>query len=165
MAAVHAALEASRYPEAWRLAEDQPDELRRSRAKSEVLYRAGDPSGALAQARQGLASAPDDLELLFRASSAALWMQEPSLATLYSARLAQAIEGARPALAPEEATAWEATARDFAERAQGQARHAEARIRAVARTRALSIGTFVLVLGLIALAARRAYGRSSNPVS
>lgn len=165
MHAVRAALAAADFTSAWELSERQPDELQRHRAKSEVLYRAGDPAGALEQAREGLATAPADLELLFWAAGASLWLEESELANRYTERLAQAAQQARVHQTPEEASAWSEVARDFREQSLIVVRHDAARVRAVARTRALSIAVFVVLLGLIAWAARKGYGRSSNPVS
>lgn len=162
---VRAAVAAGDYPRAWELTGQLRDELLRARARSEVQYRAGDPSGALAFARGGLDDHPDDLELLFRASSAALWLQESALANLYVARLEVAVTASRARFTPDEAAAWAATVEDFRERTRNLASHEEARGRAVARARALSIGTLMLVLCLVAWTARRNYGRSSSPVS
>lgn len=165
LTAVRAALSSSDYPLAWELAQGQADALQRSRATSEVLYRAGDPSGALEQARQGLVEHPGDLQLLFRAAGASIWLKEAGSANHYSERLSHALEAARAQLGPEDASAWTEITRDFVAQGRSLARNEEARLRAVARSRALSLSAFAVVLAAISWAAWKGYGRSSRPVS
>jgi hypothetical protein len=59
------------------------DPLERSRALTEVYYRAGSPTVALEMARSGLSLSPDDQDMLFKAAAASLWLKQPKLARNY----------------------------------------------------------------------------------
>src|SRR6185503_6730933 len=80
-------LEAGEFLAAWEQAESAPDPSLGSRWRSEILYRAGDPAGALEAAREGLTAAPDDLELSFRATASALWLRDAEAALEHVGRL------------------------------------------------------------------------------
>jgi hypothetical protein len=145
------ALASGRFDQAWRALEDEPDLLRRARGRAEVLYRAGDPEGALRAAREGLASAPDDLELLHRATAAALWLADAGGARSWLERLAKAVE--RNSLAGENRRAWEASVASFRRQSDELAAAEDARAAAVRRARWLALGTLASVAaGLVVLA-------------
>jgi hypothetical protein len=148
-------LAADDYHSAWARLEAEGDELTRWRGQTQVLYGAGDPAGALAAARSGLASAPDQLELLYHAAGSALWLQEVALAREYTARLERALEASAPSRTPEDQQAWRAAAADFARRATELRGHEAARVRALAQARAISVGGLAAALLLIGWAARR----------
>lgn len=155
-------LAAGDFRGSWSLAAGLADPVRRARAQTEIRYQAGDPAGALAAAEAGLTHAPEELELLFYASGASLWLQEAALARTYAARLSKALEQTR--LAPDARESWNATAREFAQQAAALVSKETHRDRAVSVARAVSL------LGLgAALAAlffvSRAQGKSSSPVS
>src|SRR5262245_30022148 len=89
---VRHALDERDFRGAWARMLAEPDALVRARERTEILYRAGDPAGALAAARAGLALAPEQLELLYHAAGAAIWIQDALSAAEYSARLQRAVE-------------------------------------------------------------------------
>jgi hypothetical protein len=158
----HEALAAGEFRRAWALAEQLHEPVRRARAEAQIRYQAGDPSGALAAAEAGLARAPAELELLFYASGAALWMQEAEPALLYTGRLEGALDQAQ--LASEARDAWQATARSHRGDAEALARKEAARDRAVSVARAVSLFGLGAALAALTLLSRR-QGRSSSPVS
>jgi hypothetical protein len=135
-----------------------------ARSKAEVLYRAGDPAAALACCLEGLRHAPEDLELLHRAASSALWLGEPGAASDLAGRLRRAL--GRSTLAPEHRPAWESASEDLTRRAAELIDHERTRARALSRARALAfLGLGVAVAALMVGAVRQAQGRSSSPVS
>lgn len=159
-------LEAGDFALAWQLAERAPSALERARGHSEILYRAGDPAGALKAAREGLVESPGDLELLFRATGAALWLAEPRLAGSLAERLTAAVDERE--LAPEHREGWEAAARDFRQQAEQLAERDATRRAALKRARATAWGVGLALVGIvagIAFAGRGAQGRSRSPVS
>lgn len=163
---VPSALEAGDYARAWQLAEQAPSVLERARGHSEVLYRAGDPAGALQAAREGLEEAPTDLELLYRATGAALWLEEPGLARTLADRLGAAVSAAE--LPPEHRPGWESAARDFRAQASRLAERDATRRAAVTRARVTTAMVGLALVGVlagIALLGRGGQGRSSSPVS
>jgi len=145
------ALAAGRFDRAWRALEDEPDPVRRARGRAEVLYRAGDPGEALRAAREGLATAPDDLELLHRATAASLWLADARSARSWVERLAEAV--GKSSLAGENRRAWEASVASFRRQCDELAAAAEAREAAVRRARWLALGALASVaVGLLVLA-------------
>lgn len=163
---VDAALADGDYARAWRLADQAPDERTRARARSQVLYRAGDPAGALQAARAGLRASPQDLELLYRATGAALWLEDPDLVRQFAARLGAAVDGAD--LGPEHRPGWEAALRDYQEQEQHLVRRESARLAAVRRARWTAVAVLLALAGLVlgvAFAGRADQGRSRSPVS
>jgi len=161
-AAVRAALERGDFLAAWSAMEAQGDALEKQRERSQILYAAGDPAGALAAAEQGLALAPTELELLHRATSSALWLSEPERARAFATRLAAAVDQVE--LAPEYRQGWRASRDDFLERVAELERHEAARAGAIARARAGAWVALGAVLVALALGVR-GQGRSSSPVS
>lgn len=156
-----ASLSTGDFRTAWSLATGLADPLRRARAEAEIRYEAGDPAGALSAAEGGLARAPEELELLFYAGGAALWLSEAKLASAYASRLERALgQASLPADARE---AWNATARAHAEQAQELATKEAARDRAVSVARAVSVLGLSAALAALYLVSRQ--GRSSSPVS
>jgi hypothetical protein len=169
LARVQAALDAGDFAAAWERQVAEPDPHMAARGRCEILYRAGDPAGALAAAQEGLRLAPLDLELLHRASSSALWLGDAPLADALVRELGRAIGQA--ALAPEERPAWDEAVRTFEGRVQALTEHDAARERAVRRARTTSCVALATALAaLLVLAAGRGpgasrHGRSSSPVS
>ena len=157
-----AALAAGDYRGAWSAAMALADPERRARAEAEIRYQAGDPAGALAAAEAGLAQAPGELEFLFYAAGAALWLQEAELASRHAARLEAELVSA--ALEPDARAAWSRTAQDFTQRAAALATSEAARNRAVNAARAVSVLGLSATLMALWFVGRR-QGRSSNPVS
>jgi hypothetical protein len=164
MGRIEEALAAGDYHDAWARAEEAPAALARWRARTEILYRAGDPAGALAAARAGLALEPAHLELLHRAASSALWLEEATSAREFTERLHRAVEGSTD-LEPVEREPWEAAALAFTARTAALLQHEHERTRASTWSRALSLGVLASVLLLVAREVRRVYGRSSSPDS
>lgn len=158
------ALDSEEYSRAWGLAEIELDELSRSVAKAEILYRAGDPVGALAAAENGLQIDPTQLDLLFRATGAAVWLEQSALASDYAARLESSVNTST-LLDSSEAAAWRAAAAALGQRSAVLNGHVEEVRHAVERARLLTFGGTAFVLAFVALLARPRYGRSSNPVS
>jgi tetratricopeptide (TPR) repeat protein len=141
------ALDHGDYRLAWERAEAREDPVERARARSQVLYRAGDPAGALGAAREGLALDPEDLELLHRAAGAAVWLEASDLARELADRLARAVDGA--GLADEHRPAWEAAVLDYREAARRLADREGARRAATRRARATAGGTLLTLVGLV----------------
>lgn len=158
------ALYGADYKTAWRLARQEPHELNGLVARAEILYRAGEPTGAWKAAEAGLRIAPSHIELLYHAAGAAIWLEEGLAALACSTRLVQAIPNAAH-LSPDQKMAWEATASKFVVISRTLLRQAEERARSEKKARFLSIGSLLLTMGLIAWAAGCSYGKSSSPVS
>jgi hypothetical protein len=161
---VERALESSDFSLAWQLMESEQDSLEQARWRTEILYRAGDPSGALEAAREGLAADPADLRLLLRATGAALWLQDELASSSYAPRLRSAVQESK-ALTPEERPAWLELSADLIARSEELERHAGARDRAVSRSRWISFAGLGLLIAMIGWNVRPGYGRSSSPVS
>lgn len=116
--------------------------LTSAEARVESLYAAGSLPEALAAARQGLESSPDDPILLRRACQLALTLRVPEVARASADRLAALVSS------PELAT-W----REESERLSREAVELEARERAVAdattRARAVSIAAIAALSCLV----------------
>ncbi len=143
-----AAVELGRFGDAWRMLELETDPLLRRRAEVEALYAAGDPAGALAFAENGLLSNPGDLELLFRAVSASIWLRAGERSRDAYERLAVAVKGAE--LSPDDRSAWHEALEDQRQRIETLERAEDARARAFGRARL--VASLMLVLCLAGLA-------------
>lgn len=148
---------------AWTRATTEPDGVVRSRACSQILYRAGDPSGALAVARDGLGSAPDDPYLLSYAVGSAIWLQEALLARRYSRRLRDAVELA--SFDPIEVDAWRRVVEDFDVKCEALSLHDEELTNAVKRSKLVVCVFLSFALLFASWFSVRGYGRSSSPDS
>jgi hypothetical protein len=135
---------------AWRATEaSSPLQGRRERAA--LLLRAGDPAGALAEAEAGLAAFPRDLELLFQASTAWIWIGNGARGVEVATTLAS--EVSRSDLAPGDAEAWTSAAWSLLEKADGllqrdsdlDAALARARLTAIAVLSAAALVSIFLV--------------------
>ncbi len=131
------ALQSERYGDAWQAMLDEPDPVLRSRARAEILYRAGDAAGALEAAEEGLDRDPSNLELLHRGISAALWLSESRRAEELARRLQEVLIAAD--LAPEHRSAWEQDCNSFQRRAAELVSHERSREHALVRARTFSI--------------------------
>jgi len=157
------ALAAGDYHAAWELGSAEPAVLDRCRSRAEILYRAGDPSAAMREARAGLEVEPGQLELLYYASGAAIWMEDGPSALDYSARFLRAAKTMDEGDS-EAKRAWLDAARDFSSRSSDVSERNESLRRAEARLR--SVAFVVVALWSLALVlVVRAQGRSSKPVS
>jgi hypothetical protein len=156
-------LAAGEYHSAWEALSGESDELLRSRMRAEILYRAGDPAGALRAARAGLAKNAAQIELLYYAAGASIWLEDDVEAVSYSARLVQAAEILKEQ-APEEGRAWQEAAKNLASRSEALVARQDELSSAVTRLRSFSLGGIAFWLGALWFALR-GQGRSSNPVS
>lgn len=160
---VRETLAAGDYHAAWEALRGEPEELTRSRIRAEILYRAGDPAGALNAARAGLGIDPAQIELLFRAAGAAIWLEDEVDAAEYSRRLLRAAE-ALPEEAPER-RAWRDAARSLAARSEALTTRQEELIRSVARLRLAALAGVASWLTALWFVLRQRQGKSSSPVS
>lgn len=140
-------LEEGRFGAAWQVLSREPDPLDRARGEVEVLYRAGDPAGALARSESGLDEAPEDLELLHRAVSASIWLRDGARAREWLRHLERAISTADPS--GEDRSGWQEAARDFGARIGELERSQSDRWRAVARARLVTGSVFLLSVGAL----------------
>lgn len=153
-------LAAGDYLGAWQRIESGADEIDRRRVQAEILYRAGDPAGALKAARAGLGIAPGQLDLLYHAAGASIWLEDGQGGMAFSSRLLQAAE----AVQGTEGRAWLTTARDLSSRGETLVRREGALKGALTRLRSISVGG--LALWMVALwIVLRLQGKSSKPVS
>lgn len=127
------ALAAERYGAAAAALAEAPPSAARARLWTQLYYAAGVPRRALAHAEEGLAQAPEDLELLHRAASSALWVGDAGRAQRFTARLAAAV-GASD-LGGETRAGWQAAVEDFERRVGELEARGRARSSAVARAR------------------------------
>jgi hypothetical protein len=144
------ALREERFADAWDVVEREPDLALRRRAQVEILLGAGDPAGALAFAEDGLVSRPSDLELLFRATSAAIWLRAGGRAREASGRLTAALEEAE--LSSEDRAAWDRSLAEMIARIEALERSESERERGLATSRALALALLaaaLLGLGLL----------------
>ena len=141
------ALSAERFGEAWRLLEEVAEPLERHRGRAEVLYAAGDPSGAMAEVEAGLELAPTDLGLIFRGGATAYWLEDPVSTKGYARRLDEAVRQAE--LADDDRGAWEGAVATFEERARELAGKEEERAGAVGRARWVSLSALIGAAGLL----------------
>jgi hypothetical protein len=158
-------LEAGDYHAAWTHLDVLPSGAERWRAIAELLNKAGDHAGALAAARDGLALAPEHLELLYHAAHAAVWLQEPSAALEFSGRLQREVAKDASLLGTELHASWNSSASDLVQRSLTLTHRADERERAARRVRAVSITGMIVALALIGAMTWRGYGRFSSPVS
>jgi hypothetical protein len=142
------ALRDERYAAAWDAVASEPDAGVRRRAQAEILLAAGDPAGALAFAEDGLVGRPNDLELLFRATSAAMWLRAADWAREASGRLSAAL--AQAELSPEDRAGWERALADMTARIDALERSERERVRGLSTSRTLAVA--LLAAALVALA-------------
>ncbi len=155
-------LEAEEYYAAWKAVCGEPDELAGWRGKSEILYRAGDPAGAFAAARAGLAIDPVQIDLIYYAAGSAIWLEKGPEAVNYSERLLRTAV----AMGDEstgERQAWVEAAQAFAERSKALEEHESKLSRTVSKLKAISLGW--VALWLLVLGVLFGHGKSSRPVS
>jgi hypothetical protein len=148
---VAALLGERRLGEAYALLASVEDPALAARAEADLWYFARDFGASLAAAERGLSAAPDDLFLLHRAVSAALWIRDERRATLYAAQLRSALAAAQ--LADEERAWWTGACDDLSASAGELAAAAEERDRLRRRARAAALGLLggsVLALGALA---------------
>jgi len=162
LAAIRASLDRGEALEAWSSASTMTGRDGWL-ARCEVLHRAGDPVGALTEARGGLEEFPGDLDLLFWATNASLWIGDAQPAVAYVDALEAALERASGTLSAGDSADWSATALRYRERATELREHQRALDLSVARARGISIGLLLVVLLVLAWSA--VYGRSRRPVS
>jgi hypothetical protein len=155
--AVRELLAVDEFRSAWALACREDDDTTRARAKTEILYRAGDPAGAWSEAQAGLASNPVDPELLFYAASAALWLGDGELAQRTADRLRRVVADLE--LSPPDRAAWEASIEGQLRRAREALAQEASRSRALSRARALAV---LSLAGGAVLAAWSARGKGPD---
>ena len=147
---------------AWASQLEQPQ-----RARTKILLQAGDPAGALAEARLGLQANPSDLELLFAEATSAVWVRDAELAQDASKRLHSAVMNAT--LAPEDRAAWESAARKRMQESLVLLEHQSELRRAGTLSKALASGMLAAAAGAAALSTLLrgdpGQGRSRSPVS
>jgi len=159
---VREALAAGEYHSAWEALGTESDELARSRGRAEILYRAGDPAGALRAACAGLGIDPAQIDLLYHATGASVWLEDGPGAVAYSGRLLRAADTMEQS--PEERRAWQEAARKLVARSEALVTRENELSRALARLRFIStggVGFWLFALWLVL----RSQGRSSKPVS
>lgn len=162
-AAVQKHLAAQEYLAAWGLMESMGSPVDRARARARILYVAGDPAGAWSAASAGLKEAPEQLELLYHAAGAALWLQDAEEAKVLTTRLDAAVKNSERSQSPGDHEAWLKVSADFLLRSNGLTRHDEELMTALSRARTLAIGA--LSLAALSALATLLYGRSRSPVS
>jgi len=156
-------LGAGDYHSAWQELASEPDDLMRTRMRAEILYRAGDPVGALDAARAGLEIDPEQLDLLYYAAGSSVWMEDESDAVEYSSRLLRAAEALK-AEPSEEQRAWKEAARGLAARSGALIERRNDLSRSLARLRFVGLGGVAAWLVAFWLVLR-GQGRSRRPVS
>lgn len=148
-----AALAEGRPDEAWRELEAEPDPILRSRGRAAAFANAGDPSGELRAAEEGLEHDPEHQELLFYAAQAALWLRDDRRAERYVERLARSLERHPPV--PEARAEWEDVVRNYRKSAAELATAREVREATARRAHRFSLGVLgAVLLGLVLLAVR-----------
>ncbi len=140
-------LEEGRFGASWEALSRELDALGRARGKAAVLYRAGDPAGALGSAESGLEQAPEDLELLRRAVLASIWLRDAGRARGWLQRLERIVSTAE--LASEDRDSWKEAARGFGARIVELERAENERSRAVARARLVAGAVLFLSAGAL----------------
>ena len=154
-AAAMDALGAGRFVDAWTRLEGC-DELDRWRGRAAVLSAAGDLSGALAMAEEGLRAAPTNLDLLYHATQNAVALRDDR-AVEWFARLAAAVESA--GLSEDHRAGWDRALTRF-EPAVGEIERAtRERARVLGRARGFSLAA--LGVAFLALAALARPGRGA----
>lgn len=150
-----------RYAEAWRVLDGERDPVRRARGQATVYLRAGDFSGELAAAEEGLTHAPEDQELLYFAAQASLWLRDDERADAYLDRLERSLERTPPAQG--QLDAWRASVEQFRGSVGTLEEERLAREGAIARARLAALvalgGTLV---GLVVLSVRAGPGVPSG---
>lgn len=145
---VQALLQQRQFLAAWQSADAETSIANRARGKAEILLEAGDPAGALAEAKKGLLSEPSNLELLFHETTATLWLGDGQAAEESVHRLTLAVE--RASLGEQERAAWETAANQRLKEARGLQTHEHNLEHATARSRQWSL--LVLAAAVVASA-------------
>lgn len=158
------ALATEDYAKAWALSRAEPDGLSKYLARAEILYRAGDPVGALDAAEAGLRIDSKHLGLLYRATASALWLEQGPLASEYSVRFEASVNAA-VTFGDGEREEWKKAAVDLRSGSVGLNLHIEEIRRALLLAKGMAYGGLALALLLTAALAGPGYGRSSTPVS
>lgn len=157
------ALAAGDYHSAWEAISAEQEELAGWQGRAEILNGAGDPAGALEAARAGLALDPLNIDLLYHAARATVWMEDRERAITYSGRLLRAAETVGD-LSSGERRGWQQAAVDLVARSQALVARERELDRTLSRLRSVSVGGVALWLLLLWSVLRR-QGRSSKPVS
>lgn len=165
LAGVRSLLASGDYFGAWKAAETQMSGREAWLARCEILFRGGDPPRALAAARSGLKEAPGDLDLLYWATNASIWLGDGDSTQFYLLELEASVEKAMPVWTPSEAEAWTRAKEDFSASSLALTRHDQALENAVSNARWLCVGSLLAVVLVATWATRSGYGRSSRPVS
>ena len=160
LAEARRALTLGDYHRAWELVESQSNELMRLRGRTEILYKAGDPSGALRAAKAGLEMSPTQIDMIYHAACAAIWLEEGSEGIRHSTRLIHVAGD----MGESTGRGWRQAGEELAIRARTIADRSEQLDRSVGRLRLVAIGGIALWLSAI-WSALRLQGRSSKPVS
>ncbi len=142
------------YGESWEALQTVDDPLLRHRGEVDLFYRTRDFAASLATARRGLELFPEDLFLLHRAVSAAIWLRDVESSLALSERLGRAVQ--RTELSEAERAAWAADATDFERRARRLEQAASRRDTALARARWVSLALLAASgLGIVGLALKK----------
>lgn len=132
-----------RFLEAAQALEAETDPLERQRAATRLHYLGRDFEGALEAAEEGLALDPQNLEMLWHASAAAVWLGKLETTERHTEALAAAIEAST--LEPEERVPWHQTVESRRADAERMRSRNEARDRALGRAKRTVIGAVALV--------------------
>ena len=154
------ALEEQDFYRAWTLIGAERDELTAWRGRARILYRAGDPAGAFSAALAGLATDPSQIELLYYAAGAAIWLDNSPDAVNYSERFLRAAEVMDDA---EHRREWKKAAMEFSDESKALVEHEKRLSLSLFRLKALSLG--VLASWFVVIRVLLGQGKSSKPVS
>lgn len=149
-----AALAERRLADAHALLPSIEEPVLAARAEADLWYFARDFGTCLAAAERGLAASPDDLFLLHRALSAALWIRDGAQSVRLSARLEAALPAAD--LSEAERAWWTETSAALAASAQELARSDRERESLRRRARAAALGLLAAAVLALAVLARGA---------
>lgn len=133
-----------RYDRALAATLEEPDATIRSRARVEILYRAGDLPGALREALGGLQRAPADRILLRRALELETALRMPDPARTHAEELERAVR--RDTLDEEARRWWEREAAALSEAAKRMQEHQASLVSATSRAQWVSLGVLGAVL-------------------
>jgi len=160
LAETRKAIASGDYRGAWELVLAESNELVRLSGQAELLYKAGDPAGALKAATAGLEIAPTQTELIYYAACAAIWLEEATSAIAFSNRLAQAADERKDS----SGNSWRQAGEELAVRASSIAERDEQLAHSVKLLRLVAMGgiaAWILGIGIALLL----QGRSRRPVS
>ena len=151
-------LEAGRPAAALELLGTAPASIAGSLLEVEVLYRGSDPRAARRRAFSVAETLPpestDRTTLLWWATNASLWLQDPGGSSRLSAALTESVETADHGEARE---SWATAASNYAAQAEALVDAEQRRAAAVVRSRTIALGVLgaVGLLGLLTLLVRR----------